>query len=77
MIFRRLALLLSLFMAAGVSAPAWAGTCSLCRETLESGGAGLIRGFYLSIVLIVTLPLIFLFFLARYAWRAYQPAPRP
>ncbi len=36
-----------------------AGTCALCREALASGAnKGLLNGFYWSIILIVTIPLI-------------------
>jgi hypothetical protein len=41
------------------SPAAWAGTCALCRQALESGGSrGLIQGFYLSILLIGAMPLL-------------------
>jgi ABC-type thiamin/hydroxymethylpyrimidine transport system permease subunit len=63
----------ALVLVSGAAASATAGTCSLCRETLASGGSGLIRGFYLSIILIVSISLIFLGGLARYLWRAYRP----
>lgn len=51
----------------------WAGTCALCREVLRSGGSpNLIRGYYWSIVLIVSVPLIIIGVLFRFAFRAYQ-----
>lgn len=37
----------------------YAGTCAMCRQTLAmSGGAGLIKGFYWSILLIAGMPLL-------------------
>lgn len=53
--------------------PLWAGTCSLCRETLRQGGsANLIKGIYWSILLILTVPLVVLAIGLRYAWRQYS-----
>lgn len=41
------------------AAPAWAGTCALCRQALSiAGGPGLITGFYWSIILIAGMPLL-------------------
>ncbi|MFN0118467.1 MAG: hypothetical protein ACKVQC_09285 [Elusimicrobiota bacterium] len=38
----------------------FSGTCPMCRDTLASGGStGLISGFYWSIILIVSVPLVF------------------
>lgn len=52
--------------------PAQAGTCALCREILRSGGnAGLIKGYYWSIVLIVAVPLVVIGLGWRYARRLY------
>ncbi|MBI3615172.1 MAG: hypothetical protein HY211_01520 [Candidatus Omnitrophica bacterium] len=51
--------------------PAFAGTCALCRQALASGGnEGLIRGFYLSILLIAGMPLLIFAAVAALAWRA-------
>lgn len=56
----------------------WAGLCPLCREALvASSNEGLIQGFYLSILLLVSTPLVlvtaFLLFLYR-ASRRRRPA---
>jgi hypothetical protein len=48
---------------------AWAGTCALCRQSLERGSPGLIAGFYWSIVLIAGVPLIVLGVAGTLAWR--------
>ena len=54
---------LILLLLGGVSSPAWSGTCALCRKVLEEGGgAGLIKGYYWSILLITAVPLIVLGF---------------
>lgn len=63
-------LLLGLFAA---PAPAHAGLCALCRKTLEqSGNTGLIHGFYWSILLIGSIPLLVLLigggWLLRHLW---------
>jgi hypothetical protein len=56
--------------------PLWAGTCSLCRETLRLGGnLNLIRGYYWSIILLVSIPLIVIGFGVRYSWRKYNAGP--
>lgn len=45
------------------------GLCALCRETLASGGnAGLVKGFYWSIVLIAGVPLVIMA-VAAVVWR--------
>jgi len=49
--------------------------CAMCRTALEQdGGAGLIQGFYLSIVLLVSLPILmagtFVLLLRRAAGKA-------
>ena len=39
--------------------PLLAQGCALCRTALEQdGGAGLVQGFYMSILLLVSLPLL-------------------
>ncbi len=68
--FRRAALIA---FAAGVGSPAWAGTCSLCRETLRMGASTeLIKGYYWSIVILVAIPLVILATGLRFAWRRYK-----
>ncbi len=62
-----------LAMTGGALTPLWAGTCALCREVLRLGGsAGLIKGYYWSIILLVTMPLVILTVGLRYAWRRYH-----
>jgi len=47
--------------------------CALCREALTSGGnAGLIKGFYWSIVLIAGIPLVIMAVVAVVAWRSWR-----
>ncbi len=47
------------------------GTCAMCREALASGGsAGLVRGFYWSILLIAGMPLAIMAVVAVMVWRA-------
>ncbi len=66
-------LTLALSMLTTAVPTASAGTCALCREVLRSGGnLGLIKGYYWSIVLIVSVPLVFLTLGIRYAWRRYS-----
>ena len=48
-------------------ANAWA-LCPMCRKALEEGNAGLIQGFYWSIILLVSLPLIVFIVV----WRVYR-----
>lgn len=56
-LFSRLISLAALFF--GTTASAWAGMCPMCREALaSSGNAGLIKGIYLSILLIAGMPLV-------------------
>lgn len=56
----------------------FAGTCALCRETLSSGGnEGLIRGFYLSILLIAGMPLLILAGAAVLVWCARRAKQLP
>lgn len=58
--------------------PAYAGTCALCRQALASGGnEGLIRGFYLSILLIAGMPLLIFAVVAMRVWRARRANPSP
>ena len=58
--------------------PIFAGTCALCREALSSGGnEGLIRGFYLSILLIAGMPLLILAGAAVLVWRARRAKRLP
>lgn len=64
-----------LFIALLMSAPPslWAGTCALCREALRSGGSpGLIKGFYWSIILLVSIPLVVLGVGLRFVWKQYR-----
>lgn len=50
-----------------------AGTCALCRQALVSGGsAGLIQGFYWSIILIAGVPLVIIATVGIVAWRHTQ-----
>ena len=52
--------------------------CALCRQALASGGnEGLIRGFYLSILLIAGMPLVILAAVAVLFWRAKRGQRRP
>ena len=45
--------------------------CALCQQALASGGnGGLIRGFYLSILLIAGMPLLILAVVVVLVWRA-------
>lgn len=54
-------------------AAVFAGTCALCREALQSGGSpGLIQGFYWSILLIASVPLIIMAIASRFIWRAWR-----
>jgi len=47
-----------------------AGTCALCRQALASGGrAGLIQGFYWSILLIAGVPLLIMGIVGIAVWR--------
>ena len=49
---------------------AWAGTCALCRQALASGAnAGLIHGFYWSILLIAGMPLVMMTVIGVIVWR--------
>lgn len=60
------------FLASG-SSMVLAGTCSLCREALATGGSrGLIRGYFWSIVLLVVVHLLILSVGVRYAWKRYN-----
>ncbi len=53
--------------------PVFAGTCALCRQALASGGnAGLIQGFYWSILLIAGMPLIIMGVVAVVGWRRWK-----
>ena len=57
----------------GVPHTAFAGTCALCRQALESGGNyGLIEGFYWSILLIAGVPLVILTVVGLIAWRQHH-----
>jgi Na+/serine symporter len=50
--------------------------CALCRQALASGGnEGLIRGLYLSILLIAGMPLLILAGAAVLVWRARRAKP--
>ncbi|GEM_PF-4752113 len=41
------------------TSPAYAGLCALCRRTLEmTNNAGLIKGFFLSVLVIAGVPLL-------------------
>ncbi len=66
----------NLVFAAGVilfASRLFAGTCAMCRQNLESGGsAGLVKGIYWSIVVILGVPLVILALGVRYAWRHYN-----
>lgn len=58
--------------------PVFAGTCALCRQTLESGGnPGLVQGFYLSILLIAGMPLLIFAVIVVRVWRARRVKPFP
>lgn len=53
---------------------AWA-QCALCRESLKSGGsAGLIQGFYWSVVLLLTVPALILTTLGWLLYRGHKRA---
>ncbi len=53
------------------SGPALAQGCAMCRKNLEqNGGAGLLQGFYWSILLLVSLPLLMTGTFAFLFWRA-------
>ena len=53
--------------------PAHAGMCALCREALSKGGSpGLIRGFYWSILVIGSVPLLVLTLLGLVIWRGLK-----
>ena len=57
-------------MLAAVPVSARAGTCALCRQALASGGgAGLIQGFYWSILLIAGVPLVIMTVVGLAVWR--------
>lgn len=76
----RLTRLLAGFLAAELwgASPVFAGTCALCRQALASGGnEGLIRGFYLSILLIAGMPLLILAGVAALIWRARRAKQLP
>lgn len=65
---RAAAAVAALLLAAG---PALAQGCALCRRNLEqNGGAGLLRGIYLCIVLLVSLPILMTGAFAFLFWRA-------
>ena len=52
--------------------------CALCRQALASSGdEGLIRGFYLSILLIAGMPLLILAVVAVLVWRARRAKQLP
>lgn len=52
--------------------------CALCRQALASGGhEGLLRGFYLSILLIAGMPLLIFAVAAVLVWRARRAKPLP
>lgn len=51
--------------------PALAQGCAMCRKNLEqNGGEGLLRGFYWSILLLVSLPILMTGTFAFLFWRA-------
>lgn len=55
------------FLIAQTVSNAWAGLCPMCRQALEqSNQGGLLRGFYLSILLIAGMPLLIFSVLGLY-----------
>ncbi len=66
-------------MDAAALVPVLAQGCAMCKTALEQdGGPGLVQGFYLSMILLVSLPLLmagtFLYLIRRAARRA-GPGP--
>ena len=60
-------------LALSLPVPVFAGTCALCRQALASGGnAGLVRGFYWSILLIAGVPLAIMVTVGLIAWRHHR-----
>ncbi len=52
---------------------AHAGMCALCREALSQGGSPrLIQGFYWSILLIGSVPLVILLAAGAFIWRSLK-----
>ena len=66
----RFSLLALCVISLALPSAAFGGTCALCRQALASGGnAGLIKGFYWSIVLIAGVPLAIMAVVAVIVWR--------
>lgn len=69
---RHVSALVGLALLAGSATTAWAGTCALCRQALASGGsAGLVKGFYWSILLMTSVPLALLVAGSLLLWRRW------
>jgi hypothetical protein len=67
----------AIFVLAEPPVRAFAGTCALCRQTLESGGnQGLVQGFYWSILLIAGVPLGIFSAVALAIWRSRRRSNR-